>query len=75
MVSLWKKELQKSNEKNQFKLINFDIKISETLQHFNNFLKSLGKIDHVTVSMTTEENTSIFNLKLKDNLRDIVISS
>ena len=59
---------------NQFELISFEIKLSEKYQHFNTFFKSFGEIDYVSVSMTTEENPSIFKLKLKDNLRDLVIS-
>ena len=61
-------------KKNQFELISFEIKLSETQQQFKNFLESFGEIEHVSVSMTTEENPSIFKLKLKDNLRDLVIS-
>ena len=61
-------------KKNQFELISFEIKLSESQQHFNTFFKSFGEIEYVSVSMTTEEETSIFKLKLKDNLRDIVIS-
>ncbi len=60
-------------KKNQFELISFEIKLSESYQHFNNFFKSFGEIENVSVSITTEENTSIFKLKLKDNLRDAVI--
>ena len=60
--------------KNQFELISFEIKLSETQQQFNNFLKSFGEIKYVSVSMITEEDHSIFKLKLKDNLRDLVIS-
>ena len=40
----------------------------------NTFFKSFGEIEYVSVLMTKEEVTSIFKLKLKDNLRDIVIS-
>ena len=61
-------------KKNQFELISFEIKLSKTQQHFNTFFKSFGEIEYVSFSMTTEENPSIFNLKLKDNLRDIIIS-
>ena len=59
---------------NQFELISFEIKLSEKHQHFDTFFKSFGEIDYVSISMTTEENPSIFKLKLKDNLRDLVIS-
>ena len=61
-------------KKNQFELISFEIRLSESQQHFNTFFKSFGEIEYVSVSMTTEEEPSIFKLKLKDNLRDIVIS-
>ena len=60
-------------KKNQFELISLEIKLSESHQHFNNFFKSFGEIENVSVSITTEENPSIFKLKLKDNLRDVVI--
>ncbi len=61
-------------KKNQFELISFEIELSETQQQFNNFLNSFGKIEYVSVSMTTQKKPSIFKLKLKDNLRDLVIS-
>ena len=61
-------------KKNQFELISFEIKLSEKHQHFNTFFKSFGQIDYVSVSITTEKDPSIFKLKLKDNLRDLVIS-
>ena len=54
-------------KKNQFELISFEIELSETQQKFNNFLKSFGEIEYVSVSMTTEEDPSIFKLNLKDN--------
>ena len=60
-------------KKNQFELISLEIKLSESHQHFNNFFKSFGEIENVSVSITTEENPSIFKLKLNDNLRDMVI--
>ena len=60
-------------KKNQFELISLEIKLSESHQHFNNFFKSFGEIENVSVSLTTEENPSIFKLKLNDNLRDMVI--
>tara|TARA_B100000212_G_scaffold238565_1_gene181631 strand:+ start:283 stop:933 length:651 start_codon:yes stop_codon:yes gene_type:complete len=71
----WKTEkpIYKMKE-NQFELISFEINLSQKQQHFNNFFKSFGKIEYVSISMTTEENPSNFKLKLKDNLRDIVIS-
>ena len=61
-------------KKNQFELISFEIEISETQQHFKTFFKSFGEIEYVSFSLTKEENPSNFKLKLKDNLRDVVIS-
>ena len=61
-------------KKNQFELISLEIMLSESQKYFNTFFKSFGEIEYVSVSMTKEEETSIFKLKLKDNLRDIVIS-
>ena len=61
-------------KKNQFKLISFEILLSESQRHYKTFFKTFGKIEYVSVSMTKEEETTIFKLKLKDYLRDIVIS-
>ena len=61
-------------KKNQFELISFEIKLSKSQEHFNTFFKTFGQIEYVSVSMSTKEDPSIFKLKLKDNLRDIVIS-
>ena len=61
-------------KKNQFELISFEIRLSKTQQHFNTFFKSFGEIEYVSVLMTTEKEPAIFKLKLKDNLRDIVVS-
>ena len=61
-------------KKNQFELISLEIRLSESQKYFNTFFKSFGEIEYVSVLMTKEEVTSIFKLKLKDNLRDIVIS-
>ena len=61
-------------KKNQFELISFEICLSESQQHYNNFFKTFGEIEYVSVSMATEEEPSIFKLKLKDNFRDIIIS-
>ena len=61
-------------KKNQFELISFGIWLSESQQHFNTFFKTFGEIEDVSVSMSTEDEPSIFKLKLKDNFRDIVIS-
>ena len=61
-------------KKNQFELISLEIRLSESQKYFNTFFKSFGEIEYVSVSMTKEEETSIFKLKLKDNFRDIVIS-
>ena len=61
-------------KKNQFELISFEIILAKKEQHFNTFFKSFGEIEYVSVSTTTDEDTSTFKLKLKDNLRDLVIS-
>ena len=61
-------------KKNQFELISLEIELSKSQEHFNTFFKTFGQIEYVSVSMSTEEDSSIFKLKLKDNLRDIVIS-
>ena len=61
-------------EKNQFELISFQIILSETEKHLNRFLNAFGEIEYVSVSVTKDEEPSIFKLKLKDNIRDIVIS-
>ena len=61
-------------KKNQFELISLEILLTKKQQHFNTFFKSFGEIENVSVSMKTEEDRSTFKLKLKDNLRDLVIS-
>ena len=61
-------------KKNQFELISLEIKLSVSQKYFNTFFKSFGEIENVSIAMTKEEEFSIFKLKLKDNLRDIVIS-
>ncbi len=61
-------------KKNQFELICLEILLTKKQQHFNTFFKSFGEIENVSVSMKTEEDRSTFKLKLKDNLRDLVIS-
>ena len=61
-------------KKNQFELISLEIELSKSQEHFNTFFKTFGQIEYVSVSISTEEHSSIFKLKLKDNLRDIVIS-
>ena len=63
-----------SKLKNHFELISFEIKLSKTQQYLNSFFKSFGEIEHVSVTITTEEEPSIFNLKLKDISGDVVIS-
>ena len=68
------KKLTFQIKENQLKQIIFEIELSELQQHFNTFFKSFGEIEHVSVSITTNENSSNFKLKLKDNLRKIVIS-
>ena len=61
-------------KKNQFELISLEIMLSESQKNFNTFFKSFGEIEYVSIAITTEEESSIFKLKLKDNLRDIIIS-
>ena len=61
-------------KKNQFELISLEIRLSESQKYFNTFFKSFGEIKYVSIAMTTEEESSIFKLKLKDNLRDKIIS-
>ena len=61
-------------KKNQFELISLEIGLSKSQEHFDTFFKTFGQIEYVSVSMSTKEDSSIFKLKLKDNLRDIVIS-
>ena len=61
-------------KKNQFELMSFEILLSEKQKYLNTFFKSFGEIEYVSVSFIREENPSIFKLKLKDNLRNIVIS-
>ena len=61
-------------KKNQFELISFEIEISKKQEYLNTFLKNFGVIEYVSVSSITKLNPSILKLKLKDNLRDIVIT-
>tara|TARA_B100000963_G_C22367622_1_gene554434 strand:- start:53 stop:703 length:651 start_codon:yes stop_codon:yes gene_type:complete len=61
-------------KKNQFELISFKVRLSEKQQHFNTFFKNFGEIEYVSVSSMREENSSIFKIQLKDNLRNRVIS-
>ena len=61
-------------KKNQFELISLEIGLSETQQYFNTFFKSFGEIEFVSVSKTIRKNSQMFKLKIKDNLRDIIIS-
>ena len=61
-------------KKNQFELISLEIELSERQHHFNTFFKSFGEIEYVTVSSISVEKPSIFKLKLRDNLRNMVIS-
>ena len=61
-------------KKNQFELISLEIELSKSQEHFNTFFKTFGQIEYVSVSMSTKEDSSIFKLKLKDNLRGLVIS-
>ena len=61
-------------KKNQFELISFEVRLSEKQQHFNTFFKTFGEIEYVSVSLTNEDNLSVFKLILKDNKRNMVIS-
>ena len=61
-------------KKNQFELISLELKLLKSQKHLKTFFKSFGEIEYVSVSVTTDVEPSIFNLKLKDNLRDTVIS-
>ncbi len=61
-------------KKNQFELISLEIGLSERQHHFNTFFKSFGDIKYVTVSSISIKRSSIFKLKLRDNLRNITIS-
>ena len=71
----WKSEKPINQmKKNQFELISFEIEIPKKQQQFNTFLRDFGVIEYVSVSSITKLNSSILKLKLKDNLRDIVIS-
>ncbi len=61
-------------KKNQLELIRLEIGLLKSQENFNNFLKTFGQIEYVSVSITTEKDPPIFKLMLKDNLRDLVIS-
>ena len=61
-------------KKNQFEIVNFEIELSESQQHFYAILKSFGEIEYVSVLSKFKKNTSNFKLKLRDNLRNIEIS-
>ncbi len=71
----WKSEKPINQmQENHIDLINFEIKILETQKNFRTFFNSFGQIDYVSVSMTNTEDTPIFKLKLRDKLRNLVIS-
>ena len=61
-------------KKNQFDVISFEINLSESQQHFINILKSFGKMEYVSVVSKFKKIKSNFKLRLRDNLRNIVIS-
>ena len=61
-------------KKNQFELISFEINFLETQNYINTFFKMFGEIEFVSVSTTTKENSKMFKLKIKDKLRDTIIS-
>ena len=61
-------------KKNQFELISFEINFLGTQNYINTFLKMYGEIEFVSVSTTTKENSKMFKLKIKDKLRDTIIS-
>ena len=61
-------------KKNQFELISFEINFLETQNYINTFFKMFGEIEFVSVSTTTKENSRMFKLKIKDKLRDTIIS-
>ena len=71
----WKSERPINQmKKNQFELISFEIELSKTQKHFNDFFKSFGEIEHVSFLSTFKKKSSNFKLNIKDNLRDIIIS-
>ncbi len=59
---------------NQFELIKLEIEFPESRCHFNTFFTAFGKIKHVSVLSTIEDNAPIIKLKIKDNLRDMIVS-
>ena len=61
-------------KKNQFELVKFEIELPELQPHFITFLRAFGKIKHVSVLSTTKENAPILKLKIKDNLRDMILT-
>ena len=61
-------------KKNQFDVISFEINLSESQQHFINILKSFGEMEYVSVVSKFKKIKSNFKLRLRDNLRNIVIS-
>ena len=61
-------------KKNQFELIGFEIILSKKEHYFKSILNSFGEIKNVTFISSMLENTPFFKLKLKDNLRNTIIS-
>ena len=61
-------------KKNQFELISFEINFLETQNYIKTFFKMFGEIEFVSVSTITKENSKMFKLKIKDKLRDTIIS-
>ena len=61
-------------EKNQFELIKVEIELPVLQPNFITFFKDFGKIKHVSVLLTTKENAPILKLKIKDNLRNMILT-
>ncbi len=61
-------------EKNQFELVRLEILLSKTQKHYITFFKTFGKIKHVSILSTTKDNAPILKLKIKDNLRDMILT-
>ena len=59
---------------NQFELIKLEIEFPKSRCHFNTFFTAFGKIKHVSVLSTIKDNAPIIKLKIKDNLRDMIVS-
>ena len=61
-------------KKNQFEIIKLEIEFSKSQPHFTTFFRDFGKIKHVSVLSTTNDNAPIITLKIKDNLRGNIVS-